>query len=156
MPVLWYAALALLLTGCWNMGASKRGNQFEQTIDAYRILIRWGQFEQAQNYIRLREGQIREFDSELYSNIRVTRYQLIDKIAIGEDLDDAREIHVITELEFNHADQITVHTVRYEQLWWYDQETERWFLDGNLPAFNLQKKGQQQSKRRTIFSGVDN
>ncbi len=148
-------AYALLLTGCWNMGASKRSNQFDDTVNAYRILIRWGEFEKARNYIRLRQGEMHEFDPEYYQNIRVSRYEVIDRIAVGDDPDDPREILVIIALDFNHADEVLLHTLRYEQLWWYDDEMARWFLDSNLPDFNSQMSADQQSKGRSAWPGVN-
>lgn len=131
------------------MGASKRSNHFEQTADEYRILIRWGEFEKAQNYSRLRLDTEAKFDREFYQNIRVTRYELVDQIAVGDDPEDPREIRLIIDLDFNQANEVTVHTLRYEQLWWYDENTERWFLDGQLPDFKKQINADRQVKTRT-------
>ncbi len=130
-----FVILLLALTGCWNTGASKRTNQFEETLDAYRLLIRWGKFERALNYIRLREGELRPFDREFYRKIHVTRYDIVDEIAFGKDVDDPREIHIITAIEFLHDDDITVKTMRYRQIWWYSEQAQRWFLDSDLPDF---------------------
>ncbi len=129
------ALLLLSLGGCWNTGASKRTNQFEETLDAYRMMIRWGKFERAMNYIRLRESEPATFDREFYRQIRVTGYDIIDEIGYGKEIDDPREIHIITAIEFLHQDDISLKSMRYKQVWYYDEIEEGWFLDSELPDF---------------------
>lgn len=130
-----YVLVLISVSGCWNTGASKRTNQFEETLDAYRLMIRWGRYERALNYIRMRESEPRKFDREFYRMIRVTRYDIVDEIGYGKEIEDPREIHIITAIEFLHEDSIKLKSMRYKQVWYYDETEEGWFLDSDLPDF---------------------
>ena len=42
---------------------------------------------------------------------------------------------VTVEISYYHIDQGSVRTIEDVQLWWYQEESERWYIDGDFPAF---------------------
>jgi hypothetical protein len=138
-PKLILLLLAFLLTltvaGCAKVEATKRSNQFQQTLKDFNASIRWGYFEQARTFINMREGVPRELDLDYLQEIRVTRYDITRKTAIGDNLQDPREVVIDVAIDYYHDSTLRVKSIKYQQMWWYDDVAKQWFLDADLPDF---------------------
>lgn len=131
--------MALTVAACGKVAATKRGNQFQKTLKEYNALIRWGYYEKAGAFINMRAGVPRQLDLEYLQEIRVTHYEIIRQIAIGDDLKDPREIAIDVDVDYYHDRTLRVKSIKYQQLWWHDEVAEQWFLDGDLPDFKQEK-----------------
>jgi len=119
------------LDGC----ASKKKNQtlstFDQTTRLYGRLLRWREYEGAVNMIRHQDESSVEVNLDEYNDLRVTDYE-IKKVVMDEDLKSAV---VEAEISYYFETKNSVKKMRDTQNWWYLEEAEKWFLDGDLPAF---------------------
>ena len=122
--------IATTLYSC-NSGATKQAQILNEQVKAYGSLIRWRAYDDASSFIKLREGGNVVLDHDLLNEIRVTKYR-VDSIIMSEDHTEA---NVVAEISYYHERVNNVHIIRDEQLWWKDQESGRWLLDGGLPAF---------------------
>ncbi len=125
-------------SGCAKIQATKRADKFKSTLDTYSALLRWGKYKQAGTHIKMREGEPKQLDLEYLKHIHVTRYDVVQQVASVENEEEGKgptEIAMIAEIDYYHDDDLRVHSFEHQQLWWYDEELERWFLEGDLPDF---------------------
>jgi len=119
------------LGGC----ASKKKNQtlstFDETTKLYGRLLRWREFEGAVNMIRHQDESSVDVNLDQYKELRVTDYE-IKKVAMGEDLKTAE---VAADISYYFETTNAVKKIRDTQSWWYLEESEKWFLDDDFPAF---------------------
>ena len=122
---------SLSIEGCASTQKNKTLNTFDERSRLYGRLLRWREYEGAVNMIRHQDESEVEVNLDDYKDIRVTDYE-IKRVAMGEDLKTA-----IVEAEVSYYFETTnaVKTLRDTQSWWYVEEAETWFLDGDLPAF---------------------
>jgi hypothetical protein len=83
----------------------------------------------------MREGVPRQLDLDYLKEIRVTRYDVVRQIAVGDDLKDPREMLIDVAIDYYHDSTLRVESIKYQQLWWHDEVAEQWFLDSDLPDF---------------------
>lgn len=137
--VLVWGVIASLLSGCEGMGAQKRANTLEQTLNEYRILMRWGQFEEAARYIRFRpgHGELKQLDLKPLKQIRLASYDVVEQIVDTEQ--PVANIKVV--MTYYHEESNVLHTLRQAQHWWYDEQNKRWYLEAEFPDFigNMQR-----------------
>lgn len=119
-----------LLTAC-NSNPSKSAESLKTNARAYGKLIRWKAYEDASKYIKLRDGGTVAINSELLNEIRVTKYE-VNSMVLNESNDEAV---VIAEISYYHERVNNVHNIREQQIWWKDENTGAWYLDGQLPPF---------------------
>ena len=131
--------MALTVVACAKVAATKRSNQFQKILKDYNASIRWGYYEKASAFINMRDGVPRKLDLDYLKEIRVTRYDIIRQIAIGDDLKDPREIAIDVDVDYYHDSTLRVKSIKYQQLWWYDEVAGQWFLDADLPDFKQEK-----------------
>jgi hypothetical protein len=122
---------AATLSGCNPTRPEQRLTALDTTLDSYNKLIRWNEFQTAASYIRARTGDTPPIDLEPTRGVRVTRLETLSQGVANDD----SEARVQNQLQYYRDDAAVVQTLLDDQLWWYDAELARWFLDGNLPAF---------------------
>ncbi len=83
--------------------------------------------------IRHQDESPKDVNLDDYNDLRVVEYE-IKSIVVSEDKKSAV---VDAEITYYFATRGTLKTIRDAQNWWYLEETENWFLDGALPAFQL-------------------
>lgn len=124
--------VAALLAACGSLGVKNRASILDDNLRAYSKLLRWGEYEQAANYIARRDHEAEPIDFGKLAGIRVTAYRELERILT----EDAKEAHIRVKIEFYHEDTGVVHTLEDTQTWWYEPDAERWFLDSPLPDFS--------------------
>ena len=92
--------------------------------------MRWSEFEAAQRYVRLREGSEHVAPQGLDA-VRVTHY----RVEHTELNPDASEAAVTSAMRFIHRDSGREFSAVDRQLWWWNEEDGRWYLDGGVPDF---------------------
>ncbi len=138
MPLLLLMLFILVSSGCAKIQARKRADLFKSTLDTYSAMIRWGNYKQAGAYIKMRDGEPQQPDLQYLKQIHVTRYDIVEQVAIVDDQEEDKEpaeISVTSEIDYYHDSDPRVKSLDYQQLWWYDDKLKKWFLDGDLPGF---------------------
>ena len=128
--------LTLASAGCGKIESIKRGNDFKKALDSYGFMIRWGKYEQAEAFINMRAGVPKLPDMQYLKELHVTRYDVTEQVPFGENNDDPKQVAVVAVIEYYHDSTLRVKSIRHQQLWWYDDLTGKWFLDGDLPDFS--------------------
>ncbi len=125
-------ALSLaLLTGCAANEARSRVENLDTTLKGYAKLIRWGYFEEATAFRHARPSSPTRlpFDPERFRDVRVTSYDETSRTLNST----GKEVTVNAEIGYYRTDMGIVKSLRYPQLWWYEEKAKHWYLDGELP-----------------------
>lgn len=128
--LIFISTLAALLAGCGAMESHRLG-LLDQAIIRYSQALRWQRYEDAQAYHMTREGERRKIDQEALKHIRISGYQIQEK-NMGDDL---MEAEVVGVMEYFNDSRGTIRKVPMTQTWWFDPESKRWFVTGELPQF---------------------
>lgn len=127
-----------VLAGCKSLGemvaSDKRSNSFDATTKAYFSSLRWGYFDVAEGFIAKRDDPPDPVDEDFLENIRVTRYE----VKFEKPTTDPNEVVLIVAISYYHTHYGRVNTIKDEQTWWYSEQKNSWFLDGNLPDFKAE------------------
>lgn len=121
---------ASVLTAC-NANATKDAETLRSKAKAYGKLIRWKAYDDAGSYIKLRDDGIVQVNTELLNEIRVTKYEVVSMV-MNEKRDEAT---VIAEIAYYHERVNSVHEIKDKQIWWKEEDSGVWYLDGQLPPF---------------------
>ncbi len=121
-----------ILCGCSSVQERKQLGMLGERTRAYGKMLRWGQYEDAASMRRAREGgELKSIDTDPFKEIRVTSYRVI-RSELGED---RKEAAVSATIDFYHERQNRLTTLHDQQLWWYDEQRKKWYLEDDLPAF---------------------
>ena len=119
-----------LMSGC-NSNPRKDAEDLRYKAKAYGKLIRWKAYDEASAFIKLREGGEVVVNTELLNEIRVTKYEVIS-IIMNESRDEAV---ILADIAYYHERVNSVHEIKDKQIWWKEEESGAWSLDGQLPPF---------------------
>lgn len=131
IPALLLVVSVIGMQSACNSNLTKSAESLKTNAKAYGKLIRWKAYQDATKYINLRDGGTVDINLELLNEIRVTRYE-VSSLVLNETNDEAV---VTAEISYYHERVNSVHNIRDQQLWWKDEESGSWYLDGQLPAF---------------------
>ena len=118
------------IAGCATIGEKRRIAGFEKVSRAYERIMLDSNFETAHGFTDL-ESVREEIDFTAYKDIKIVEYQ----VKKGWVSDDRIEVHQIVEVKYYRIDSLIVRTMRYEQLWKYDDVKKTWLLQAGLPEF---------------------
>lgn len=111
---------------------SQRG-KLEQAQTAYALSIRWGEFEDAWQFVdpayRLAHP-LSALELERYRQLQVSGYRDLG----SSRLEDGSVVRSIELGAINRHTQVE-RTLRYQEHWRWDPEARRWWLQGGLPDF---------------------
>ena len=124
--------LALLLVAPASaFGKQKKGSQLDAVQMGYAAAIRWGEFEQAWEYVdpAYREAHpMTELGFERYKQIEISGYTDRGSVA-GADDSVIRNI----ELRVINRHSMAERSLRYREQWRWDPEAKRWWMVLGLP-----------------------
>ncbi len=125
--------VACHFAACATVKNKKQLNRLDDSLRLYEQAIRWGEFDVAARYIKFRENAkpAKPRGREILENIRVASYEVISQ-GMADDRSEAR---VLAAISFYHVESGIVRHMRDEQVWWYDEQSKSWFLEGDLPNF---------------------
>ena len=121
--------LVLAFSGCAGMDKNKQQNQIEISLNDFRKALRWGYFENASQFIQTKDYDKPLRDLDYLKNVRITSYEYGNK----RFSEEGSRLDVIALISFYNVNQGTVSDIAVDQVWWFDAEKNRWFLDGDLP-----------------------
>jgi hypothetical protein len=124
-------AAALLLLAACNSGNSRKIESLDEAIIRYAQALRWGRYQDAQEFQRDRSGEKWKIDEQALEHIRITRY-VVQESNLNDDITEA-DVNVV--LEYFNDSKGTVRKVPFRQTWWYEPKSKRWFVEGELPEF---------------------
>lgn len=130
---------AVLLGACAEVpmvAKRSRVDDFDTTVKSYGKMLRWGYYDEAAKLLRARDGSVVEADFDRVARYRITRYEIGSKLVD----DTGREGRVLAAIEYYDVDTGIVRELRDEQLWWFDDTDERWYLGTPLPGFGLSER----------------
>jgi hypothetical protein len=119
------------LSGCASHQERKSLNSFDERSRLYGRLLRWKEYEAAANMIRHQDESPKDVNLDDYNDLRVVEYE-VKSVVVSEDKKSAV---IDAEITYYFETRNRLKTIRDAQNWWYLEEAESWFLDGNLPAF---------------------
>lgn len=123
------AAAMALATGCRSIRDVDRSGLLQEALIQYAAAIRWGHINTANSFLRAPDGTLLAGDKPFREDVRVTGYRTLNRVPLGDE-----RVQVEARLEFMSQNTGQIITVDEVQLWWYDADARRWFLDGPLPA----------------------
>ncbi len=121
--------LLFTLSACSN---PKRDKSFEVSIKQMEKLVRWSEYEGVMNMIDpeyLAENNITQLDVERLKQFRVTGYTVTQK-EMDEDGTLYRQ-QVLLQMYNTHNP--VERSMRWNQEWRYNVETNRWTMHSGLP-----------------------
>ena len=123
--------LATLLTACPK---TKEDKDLSDTLLQYDTVIRWAQWDAAVDFVApdyLEEHPVSRLDLDRLRLFRVTQYSV--RSAIPTDNEKGKSLIQVVEIKMFNKNQARERVVIDEQIWRYNEETERWQLHSGLP-----------------------
>ncbi|NOR20431.1 MAG: hypothetical protein GQ538_10145 [Xanthomonadales bacterium] len=121
--------IATLLVGCPK---TKEEKGLAETLEQYEIIVRWAQWDAAIDYVSMeyqQEHPITRLDLDRLRLFRVTQYTVRSSIPF----DEGNGMAQIVEIRMFNKNQARERSIIDEQVWKYNEETERWQLHSGLP-----------------------
>ena len=122
----------LLLSGCVaeQVKKQKKADALESTLYRYASAIRWGYFDEAYGFRKYEKGEYPTPPDNL-AEVRVTAYDVLHPATLMVE-----DIAVqLVEIRYYLTSYQTVKTVRTKEIWIYDKDSSRWYLDSPIPEF---------------------
>jgi len=124
------AVVVFFTAGCATIKEKTRMADFEEISKAYEQVMLDSDFETAHGFTDpyiVREAA----DLTAYEDFKIVEYQ----VKKGQVSDDKIQVNQIAEVKYYRIDSLVVRTMRYEQLWKYDEVKKTWLLQTGLPEF---------------------
>lgn len=130
-----FFALALLLAAtlpaCGSVKKDKMVVTLQNATNSYQSALRWGYYENAYGFMDPEKRKDRDLPDNL-EGIRLTGYDVVQAPIAKKDSDTAMQI---VKIEYLHEDTQVVKELTDRQVWRYDEEAKKWWLESGLPNF---------------------
>jgi hypothetical protein len=124
-----FLGLAALLSGCPQ---TKEEKGLSETLQQYETIIRWAQWDAATDFVSpeyLKDNPISRLDLDRLRLFKVTQYTVRSSAPIN----DGMGLIQVVEIRVFNKNQARERSIIDEQLWEYNETTERWQLHTGLP-----------------------
>jgi hypothetical protein len=122
----------LLLSGC---ATDRRNDALVHTMIAYANAVRWDGFEAAEQFVdpKVRDAHpITDLDRERFKQVQVNDYDDGNgPVASGEN-----EVRQNVHISLTNLHTQSVRTIVDRQVWRYDPEKGKWWLETGIPNLN--------------------
>ncbi len=129
LPLPLIAGLALLLAGC---AQNTRSDSLTATLNAYGSAVRWNGLQSALQFVDpkvLKAHPPSELDLARYQQVNVTDYDDgAGPVPLGEN-----EVQQTVQIRFVNIHTQAERSIVERQLWRYDEQAKRWWLESGLP-----------------------
>jgi len=122
-------SLATLISGCPK---TKEEKDLSESLLQYETIVRWAQWDAAADFIApeyLEENPISRLELDRLRLFRVTQYTIRSAIPVN----DGDGLVQVVEIRMFNKNQARERTIINEQIWKYNEETERWQMHSGLP-----------------------
>lgn len=123
--------LVLTLVGCLTVTEIKdfsKMNKFAPTAESYAKAIQWSDFEAASFFAKSLKSKP---DLDKLKNVKVTSYEVK---RITHQREQLKVLQTI-DLSYYIKDQLREKSLRYQEVWEYDEIDGSWYLTSGLPEF---------------------
>ncbi len=122
----------IILSGCvtQKIEKQKKADSLEWTLYQFAKTIRWAYFDEAYSFRKYEKGEYPQPPKSL-AQIRVTSYDVLHPPTLMVE-DVAVQL---VEIKYVFVDSQRVRTLRDKQIWIYDKDDKRWYLDSPIPDF---------------------
>lgn len=124
----------LLLAGC---ATDKRNDALTHTMIEYANAVRWDGFEAAEQFVdpKVREKHpLTDLDRARFKQVQVSGYDDGNgPMASGEN-----EVRQVVQIDLTNVHTQSVRTIVDHQVWHYDTEKNRWWLESGIPDISQQ------------------
>ena len=128
--LIFFVCLALT-AGCAAYSDMKKQDDFSETSKSYEKMIFWSNYDTADSFRDPQERESHPADIDELKNIKVTSYS-VKKVSVSEDQSEVRQT---VEIGYYRVDEVTLKTIRDQQVWVYNPIAKRWYLQSGLPLF---------------------
>ncbi len=125
--------VGVVTQGCASFEKNSKLDALELSLNDFRKAIRWGYYESAAQHIRQKKYDKPLHDPTYLKNIRITSYEY----GVRQFSEDGNRVTVTAHISYYDVDRGTVHSTSEKQNWWFDPESKRWFLDGDIPDLKI-------------------
>lgn len=132
--IMWLWIIAILaLPGCAHVKQEKDLERLDNRQKLFMKAVRWKSYSTAAGVIKYRNPARRLAPLDGLDDITVTSYDLLGSVVNFE------ENTAVAQVLFGYIQEKTgrTHKITHDQLWWLDEETNQWFIDGDMPDFKL-------------------
>jgi hypothetical protein len=129
MRTMFLLGIAILLSGCPQ---TKEDNDLSETLLQYETIVRWAQWDAAVDFIAPEYQQkhpITRLELDRLRLFKVTQYI----VRSSAPVEAGKSMVQSVEIRMFNKNQATERTIIDEQLWKYNETTERWKLHSGLP-----------------------
>lgn len=119
------------LLSCSGTTERRKLETLNEAIDNYAYALRWSRTDDAVSYHVREDGSKPEIDSSIMDSVSVTGFEIKERNVNPEQT----EATVKGELNYYKSSSATVRTIEYNQRWWYQEDSGKWFVDGDFPEF---------------------
>ena len=123
--------LFAMMLSCGGLEKKDRLDNLEYTTYTYLAALRWGRYNEAAGHRNIRNGEQKKIDIEYLKKIRVTSYVITESVVTS----DQTESLMTVEISYYHTEDAVIRKLTDKQIWWYQEEGRKWWLDGELPDF---------------------
>lgn len=124
--LIWVVGFFLLLGGC--AGTSEKMTGFETTMRAYEQVIRWGDLEKTNDFLR-EPAKFSTARHERLKKIQVTGYHVLSRTMTRKGMEQ------VVEIKYTKDASVVVRTITDVQEWHYDEDSGHWYLASKVPEF---------------------
>jgi hypothetical protein len=122
--------LTLLLAGCQSLGEIKADKKLKSTLRTYSVVLRWGNIQDAYAML-LPELLAKTTIPDNFDNVRVLSYEVVTGPTALSETSTTQTAMIL----YVFRDRQVQKRIVDQQLWEYDQETERWSRANPIPEF---------------------
>ncbi|MCP5152473.1 MAG: hypothetical protein H6983_03810 [Ectothiorhodospiraceae bacterium] len=124
--------LALATLGaCASMESKEKMVRLEETVKVYTSAVRWGDFGTAASLVKPRDAAAAPVDGARLEGVRVMSHDYRIEAPDAE----ASEAWMTARFEYSAPSSARVRTVTQRAMWYWDEASGAWYLDGSLPEF---------------------
>ncbi len=124
--LVWVLGFFLLLGSC--AGNSEKSSSFEKTMRTYEQVIRWGDLEKTNDFLR-EPAKFSAARHEKLKKIQVIGYRVLSRTMTRKGMEQ------VVEIKYTKDASVVVRTITDVQEWNYDEDAERWYLASKVPDF---------------------
>lgn len=131
MTLMKLALLPLLLwslTGCQTLSEKKQTTALEETLRKYEATMRWGALAQARSFAL---DDSANFSPTRNKDLRIIHYEVVQGPAQVSEEQALQTVLIQYVLESSQ----NVRELMDQQIWEYDAEAEKWYLQSPFPVF---------------------
>lgn len=123
--------ILIAMTGCAGAKLKNQVDQLDSALTQYGVALRWNHYHQAISFHMNREGEQPLVDIDYLERFNVTAVRPIDPVVD----DDGKEATIPIEIDYYDKEYGTLRKIKEIQYWWYSEDSGRWLIESDFPAF---------------------